>query len=234
MARVPVRSFALAVLALGSLAGAGCQRHLYAPAFDIQKYTPVAMLEFRGDRDLGAKLADAVLADVYRNRNRYREEAPGEEVDVSWTPPAVEFVERAQLEHVLTEQDFGATDRVEVSTAPKIGAVCGAKAVVFGAIEEFSVRENPGEATDRRDAVKGTQFRAEVHGFLRATYRIVDAQDARILYVGEATAEVADSATFYPEKGEGPPRLKDRAAVRALLIQQAANRIGRAFYYKFL
>jgi hypothetical protein len=222
--------------ALASLLGAGCTRYLVAPKVDIARCSPMAVADFQSraawDADLGQKLADAVLADVFQNRNAYRDEAARNQVDVSATPPALEFVERAQLAQVVREQDFGATERVDVSTAPKIGAISGARAVLFGTVEEFSLTTGRDAATNFHDATRGTQYTVERRAFLRVSYKIVDAATARILYAGAATGDAEASADYYPEAGE-KPTLESREELKARAIAEVAERVGEDLYYHF-
>lgn len=226
---------ALAVFA-AALAGGGCERHLVGPRVDISKCSPIAIVEFKSkaayDRDLGDKLADAVLADIYQNRNAYRDEAARSQVDVSWTPPALEFVERAQLAGVIQEQDLGATDRVDAASAPKIGAVSGARAVLFGIVEDFSIAAHAPEPTSFNDATRGREYRAEQRGFMRVSFRVVDAANARILHVAAATAAVEDSCDFYPDAG-GQPTLRAYDEVKSELIRDVARKVAVDFYYRF-
>jgi curli biogenesis system outer membrane secretion channel CsgG len=47
-------------------------------------------------------------------------------------------LERAAIEKVVLEQDFGASGRVNTETAPKAGKIIGAQAMITGDITEFS------------------------------------------------------------------------------------------------
>jgi curli biogenesis system outer membrane secretion channel CsgG len=46
-------------------------------------------------------------------------------------------IEREQLQHVLSEQDFGQSGRVTEQTAPQVGKLLGVAAVVYGSVSEF-------------------------------------------------------------------------------------------------
>jgi len=46
-------------------------------------------------------------------------------------------LEREQIHHVLSEQDFGQSGRVTDETAPKLGKLLGVAAVVYGSVSEF-------------------------------------------------------------------------------------------------
>jgi curli biogenesis system outer membrane secretion channel CsgG len=48
-------------------------------------------------------------------------------------------IERAQLEVILSEQDFGASGRVDAATASKIGQLLGVQLVFTGSISQFSI-----------------------------------------------------------------------------------------------
>ncbi|HEY6373476.1 MAG TPA: CsgG/HfaB family protein, partial [Candidatus Sulfotelmatobacter sp.] len=51
-------------------------------------------------------------------------------------------LERAALEKVTGEQDLGAGGRVNVETAPQIGKIIGAQAIITGDITEFSYSQS--------------------------------------------------------------------------------------------
>jgi curli biogenesis system outer membrane secretion channel CsgG len=48
-------------------------------------------------------------------------------------------IERAQIESILREQDFGASGRVNTATASKIGQLLGVQLILTGSITQFSV-----------------------------------------------------------------------------------------------
>lgn len=230
------RVVALGVLAVSASASAGCQKHLVGPKFDIKTYTPVAIVDFQAavqgcDPDLGPKLADAILADVYQHKDYYRQEAPRQEIDVSWTPPSVEFVERARLAAVIKEQDFGATDRVDPSTAARIGSVAGAKAVLVGQVTGYGIKVNPPRATNLFTE-KGQQHVASITGTISVSYRVVDSESAKILTVGNRRVDLSADDEFFPTAGE-QPSLPNRDQIKADLIERVSRAVGQDFYYYF-
>ncbi len=231
-----VRLIALGALFLGASASSGCQKHLVAPKFDIKTYSPVAIVDFQAavqgcDPDLGPKLADALLADVYQHKDYYRQEAPRQEIDVSWTPPSIEFVERSRLTAVLKEQDFGATDRVDPSTAARIGSVAGAKAVFVGQVTGYGIKVNPPRGTNFFTE-KGQQFVASITGTISVSYRVVDSESAKILTVGNRRVDLSADDSFFPDAGE-QPSLPTRDQIKADLIQRISTQVGQDFYYHF-
>jgi TolB-like protein len=52
--------------------------------------------------------------------------------------PAVRLVEREQVQHLLDEQNLGASGRVDAQTAAKIGKIVGAKYAITGMFMDFS------------------------------------------------------------------------------------------------
>lgn len=51
-------------------------------------------------------------------------------------------VERSRIDAVLREQNFGATGRVDASTAAEIGRILGVEYVVLGSVTRFNLEEN--------------------------------------------------------------------------------------------
>ncbi len=213
----------------------GCTKHLVAPAFDVSTYTPVAILELEGDdawdEELGSKLADAILANVYQNKDQYRQEAVRLEVNVSDTPPSIEFVDREHMGKVLHEQDFGATDRVDPATAARIGSVLGARAVLVGKIATYKIQDIPVAKTNYYDS-RGRMFHAATSAHMSASYKIIDSATGKIVWVSQREANVGFEDEFYPESGE-QPSLPNHQEVKARLLEALAHEIGRDFYFYF-
>ncbi len=51
-------------------------------------------------------------------------------------------LERSKIEQILKEQNFGASGRVDASTAAQIGKILGADAVIIGTITQFNLEES--------------------------------------------------------------------------------------------
>ncbi|WP_158506176.1 CsgG/HfaB family protein [Synechocystis sp. PCC 7509] len=51
-------------------------------------------------------------------------------------------LERSKVEEILKEQNFGASGRVDASTAAQIGKILGADAVIIGTITQFNVEQS--------------------------------------------------------------------------------------------
>ncbi|MBW4665725.1 MAG: CsgG/HfaB family protein [Chroococcus sp. CMT-3BRIN-NPC107] len=51
-------------------------------------------------------------------------------------------LERSKVEQILKEQNFGASGRVDASTAAQIGKILGADAVIIGTITQFNVEQS--------------------------------------------------------------------------------------------
>ena len=77
-----------------------------------------------------------------RSRWQWRGPDPGQGMSDMLTTALVQsgefrVIEREQLHHVLSEQDFGQSGRVTEQTAPQLGKLLGVAAVVYGSVSEF-------------------------------------------------------------------------------------------------
>lgn len=77
-----------------------------------------------------------------RSRWNWRGPDPGQGMSDMLTTALVQsgefrVIEREQLHHVLSEQDFGQSGRVTEQTAPQLGKLLGVAAVVYGSVSEF-------------------------------------------------------------------------------------------------
>lgn len=89
-------------------------------------------------------------------------------------------VERAKLQHVLREQDLGASGRVAQGTAARIGKLTGARYLVMGSVATY--RENAsgsqGGASFGGIHVGGSKQQA----YIAVDLRVVDSTTGEILY----------------------------------------------------
>ncbi len=106
------------------------------------------------------------------------------------------IVERKNIQKVLSEQDFGASNRVKQGTQAKIGRVQGADAILMGTITVF------GQDT-RKQGVNTSALgipTPKVFGginvgnrkdkaIVEISYRLVDAESSEVISVGEARGE---------------------------------------------
>ena len=107
------------------------------------------------------------------------------------------IVERKNIQKVLTEQDFGASNRVKQGTNAKIGRVQGADAILMGTITVF------GQDTRRNNVNTGAITNGRLGGVLGSvnvgnrsdkaiveiSYRLIDAESSEVIAVGEARGE---------------------------------------------
>ena len=93
------------------------------------------------------------------------------------------LIEREQIDKVLEEQDFGASDRVDTSSAAKIGKILGVQYLVMGKVTEFSLKSS---------GVEGLSLGNGVGLGVKSTNAIV-AIDARLVDTG--SAEIIASVT---------------------------------------
>jgi curli biogenesis system outer membrane secretion channel CsgG len=60
------------------------------------------------------------------------------------TPKRFRVIEREQVEKVITEQDFGASGRVDTRSAAKIGKILGVQYLIIGRVTEFAIKTKGG------------------------------------------------------------------------------------------
>lgn len=100
-------------------------------------------------------------------------------------------VERSKVEQVLKEQNFGASGRVEPSTAAEIGKILGVDAVVIGTITQFNVEESGGNRVCVVVCI-GKKKRGAV---VQVNSRLVSTSTAEVMAAAEGKAEVDKSDT---------------------------------------
>jgi curli biogenesis system outer membrane secretion channel CsgG len=105
----------------------------------------------------------------------------------------IRLVERAKIDTVMKEQDFGAGNRVKQGTNARIGQIIGADVYLMGDIVAFG-------RDDRDKRVGLGAFVPKVGGILKIgqkedkavvviNYRLVDAETSEIIATGEARGE---------------------------------------------
>jgi curli biogenesis system outer membrane secretion channel CsgG len=94
-------------------------------------------------------------------------------------------IERSKIDAVLAEQNFGASGRVEPTTAAQIGRILGVDAVLIGSVTKFDIE----------DKSKGVTFGGIFGGdrkqiaTVQISSRLVSTTTAEILTVAEATGQ---------------------------------------------
>jgi curli biogenesis system outer membrane secretion channel CsgG len=111
----------------------------------------------------------------------------------------VSVLERAAINKVMAEQDFGASNRVKKGSNARIGRILGADALLMGDIVAFGrddrdQRVNVGAAASRIPGVGGMLGgrrigKKEERAVVVLAYRIVDAETSEIIETGEAKGE---------------------------------------------
>jgi curli biogenesis system outer membrane secretion channel CsgG len=92
------------------------------------------------------------------------------------------MIERTAVQKVLTEQDFANSDRVDPSTAAKIGKILGVDAIIYGAVAQCNVQV---EMVNMPSIGK----RPQAKGNCSLTAKVVDTTTAAILASVSGNAE---------------------------------------------
>lgn len=100
-------------------------------------------------------------------------------------------LERSKVDQILKEQNFGASGRVDASTAAQIGKILGADAVIIGTITQFNLEESSssgsigflgiGGGTDKKKAI------------VQVNSRLVSTTTGEILAVAEGEGKADKS-----------------------------------------
>ena len=100
-------------------------------------------------------------------------------------------IERSQIDAVLAEQNFGASGRVDASTAAQIGRILGVESVIIGSITKFNY-----DVKDRGVRVLGVGTRRQVvEAEVQLNVRMVNTSTAEIIRTAQGTGEAEDTAS---------------------------------------
>ena len=112
-------------------------------------------------------------------------------------------IERSRIDAILAEQDFGASGRVDASTAAEIGRILGVDAVIFGTVTEFTVDRQTSRGSVGFFGVTAGTDSEEAN--VRLNARMVSTSTAEILAVAEGmgAADQSDSSVFILGTGGG-------------------------------
>jgi len=105
-------------------------------------------------------------------------------------------LERAAMDKVVGEQDFGASGRVNAETAPKVGRIIGAQAMITGDITEFSYSHS---------SLGGNM--QVLHGFGAKSEKVTALVALDIRVIDAATSEVLAS-----ERAQGKAQMSNLSA----------------------
>jgi len=108
-------------------------------------------------------------------------------------------VERKAIDKVLAEQNFSVSDRVDPTTAAKIGRILGVDAIIIGSITQFGRDDKATTlgglgSIGRRYGLGGVQ-RREAKAVVEVTARMISTDTAEILAVGHGRGESTRSGT---------------------------------------
>jgi curli biogenesis system outer membrane secretion channel CsgG len=122
-------------------------------------------------------------------------------VDRLVTTGVYSVIERKALDKILGEQNFANSDRVDPTTAAKIGRILGVDAIILGSITQFgrddqstSVGGGAVGGITRRFGIGGVQ-RREAKAVVAINARLIDTTTAEILAVASGKGESQRSGT---------------------------------------
>jgi len=145
---------------------------------------------FGTDQDVGRGIADLIVEKLVQ--------------DGSYS-----VIERKALEKVLTEQNFGQSDRADSTTAARIGRVLGVDAIIVGSITQFGRDDKStgvgGGALSRvtgRYGLGGVK-RTESKAVVGISARMVDTETAEVLATAKGLGESTRTGTNLLGAGGG-------------------------------
>lgn len=133
-------------------------------------------------------------------------------------------VERSKLEHVLREQDLGASGRVRHATAAKIGQLTGAKYLVMGTVTAF---EHNTSSTGGGIGIGGFRIGGKKEeAYMAVDLRVVNTDTGELEYVRSVEARSTDTGmSFGVHRGGFSGALSQEKntpvgkAIRAMVIE---------------
>jgi curli biogenesis system outer membrane secretion channel CsgG len=117
------------------------------------------------------------------------------------------LIERNAIDKILNEQNFANSDRVDSTTAAKIGKILGVDAVIMGSVTQFGRDDQNktyggGVSTLNKFGIGGLQKR-EAKAVVGITARMVDTTTGEILAAVTGTGESARKGTSLAGAGGG-------------------------------
>ena len=101
-------------------------------------------------------------------------------------------LERSKVEQILKEQNFGASGRVDASTAAQIGKILGADAVIIGTITQFNLEQS--KSGGSIGGFLGIGANTEKNkAFVQVNSRLVSTTTGEILAVAEGEGNASKS-----------------------------------------
>jgi curli biogenesis system outer membrane secretion channel CsgG len=132
-------------------------------------------------------------------------------------------IERSQIEAILREQDFGASGRVDASTAAQIGRILGVQAVIIGSVTQFDLEEKK-EGTSVLGLFGNSS--TDTNAYVKLSARVVNTNTAEIMMVadGNGTANQSDSQTTVLGIGGGSST-SNQGKLLTLATEQAIDQV---------
>lgn len=117
------------------------------------------------------------------------------------------LIERNAIDKIMNEQDFANSNRVDATTAAKIGKILGVDAVIMGSITQFGRDDQNktyggGAVVARKFGIGGLQKR-DAKAVVGITARMIDTTTAEILAAVTGTGESARKGTSLVGAGGG-------------------------------
>ena len=153
--------------------------------FDYATVTSNVYAYFGSNQDIGKGIADLLVTKLVQSG-------------------AYTVVERKQIEKILAEQNFGASGRVDDSTAAKIGKILGVDILIVGSINTFgrddSSKTNAGAGGIRLPrsvpGFGGVKIgREKAKAIVGINYRMINSTTAEIFHAGDARGESKREST---------------------------------------
>ena len=189
-------SLALAVL-VGGLATVPASAQGAKPRVAIMNFENTSTGSYWGD-NLGAAAADELTTQLVQSGQ-------------------FTVVERAKLESILSEQDFGASGRVNAATASKIGQVLGVQLIFTGSITQFSVeRKSIGFR-----GIGGSYSNAES----KLDVRLINSETGEILMAAEGQGNKRMGGGYF--KGARAEQTFDQGAAQEALRPAVENVVAK-------
>ena len=187
IARLFIAIALLALLAAHPVKNSSAQekRRIAVLDFDYATVTSNVYAYFGSNQDVGKGIADLLVTKLVQSG-------------------AYTVVERKQIEKIIAEQNFGASGRVDATTAAKIGKILGVDTLIMGSINTFgrddSSKTNAGGGAvripGRLPGFGGMKVgREKAKAVVGVNFRMVNTTTAEIFYAGDARGESKREST---------------------------------------
>lgn len=186
-----VMAIALAAAALVSAAAAQPPKKRVAVMnFDYATVRDTVSAMFGTDEDIGKGIADLIVENLVQS-GKYS------------------VIERKALDKILAEQNLSNSDRVDSSTAAKLGRVLGVDAIIMGSITQFGRDDKSGGAAAEVASRVTGKFglgkvrRSEANAVVGISARMVNAETAEIVATAKGMGESTRKGTSLLGAGGG-------------------------------